>query len=503
MRKILKYILGIFFIFCIITVLLLIMVSRYVYQEPAQLVYTRAIQAEVTWQSAKYPSLGFIFNVIRSFYVPDPGKNFKIAAPGNITGKILTTPPLHVGPSPLHFTPPAQTANSINVTNKPELINAIAGAKAGDVIVIAAGEYNLTGYNIPLAENGNKDHPITLRADRLGTVTLKFDLLEGFHITGAYWTIENLIIEGVCKDDSNCEHAFHIAGNGHNARINNNIVKNFNAHVKINAVSDKSPDSGIIENNLFYNDAPRKTSNPVTLIDGVSVSHWRVANNIVADFAKLYDDNTSYAAFFKGGGEDNIFEKNLVMCEWRHKGGMRIGLSFGGGGTAAEYCPDKNCGTENSRGIIRNNIIMNCPRDVGIYLNKSADTLIHNNIIYNTHGIDVRFKTTTAEIFNNVIDGRIRSRNGGFYKAQNNIMSYLSAIKLDSIVQDIYQNPALGNFEPRHRDELIKQGVSARNLGDDICGQKHSDRQSDIGPVNLQKDETCPMNMDFIHKYIQ
>src|SRR3546814_11926179 len=85
-------------------------------------------------------------------------------------------------------------------------------------------------------------------------------------------------------------------------------------------------DAGIIRRNLFTNNQPRKTDRPITVLDIVSVSRWRVQRNIIADFAKDGGNFTSYGAFFKGAGEDNIFEQNLVRCELRHSGQRRLGF---------------------------------------------------------------------------------------------------------------------------------------------------------------------------------
>jgi hypothetical protein len=75
---------------------------------------------------------------------------------------------------------------------------------------------------------------------------------------------------------------------------------------------------------------------------------------------------------------------------------------------------------------------MNCTTDVGIYLNRSANTLIHNNLIYNTTGIDVRFPTSSATIYNNIIDGRIKDRDGGSHKETNNITER-SSDRIDTV----------------------------------------------------------------------
>ena len=67
-----------------------------------------------------------------------------------------------------------------------------------------------------------------------------------------------------------------------------------------------------------------------------------------------------------------------------------------------------------------NNIIANCS-DVGIYINKGANIQILNNTLFNTSGIDIRFDTSMATIRNNLLDGRIRERNGGVATLSNNI----------------------------------------------------------------------------------
>src|SRR3546814_2150270 len=129
------------------------------------------------------------------------------------------------------------------------------------------------------------------------------------------------------------------------------------------------------------------------------------------DFAKDGGNFTSYGAFFKGAGEDNIFEQNRVRCELRHSGQRRIGFSFGGGRTGRRFCRDGSCSAEHRGGIARSNVIMHCS-EAGIHLNKSADTLIHNNALIATQGIELLRASTDAMIVNNLLDGSIRAREG-------------------------------------------------------------------------------------------
>ncbi|WP_340118759.1 right-handed parallel beta-helix repeat-containing protein [Pelagibius sp. 7325] len=315
---------------------------------------------------------------------------------------------------------PAAAADILEVASAEELRAAIAAALPGHTIQIAPGIYDFTGPSLRITAAGREDGRITLRAAVSGTVLLRFDLLEGFHVTVPYWTFENLDIQGTCADDTRCEHAFHVSGAAAHTVIRNNRVSDFNAAVKVNGQDGIYPDAGLIEGSSFTNSRPRATDKPVTPIDIVSVSEWRVRRNVIADFAKAGGNNVSYGAFFKGGGEGNIFEENIVRCEWQHRGYTRVGFSFGGGGTALRFCRNGPCPPEHRYGIARNNVIVDCPNDAGIYLNESANTLIHGNVLMNTLGIDVRFPTSTATITGNVLDGRIVAREGGSYTESDN-----------------------------------------------------------------------------------
>jgi hypothetical protein len=113
-----------------------------------------------------------------------------------------------------------------------------------------------------------------------------------------------------------------------------------------------------------------------------------------------------------------------LRCEHRLAAneGIRVGLSFGGGGTGVRFCRQQDCAVDFSGGIMRKNIIMNCSRDAGIYLNKAAQTKIYHKLLYNNLGMDVRFETSSAGIDNNIISGRVRDRDRGRSQQTNNII---------------------------------------------------------------------------------
>lgn len=317
---------------------------------------------------------------------------------------------------------PAPEAGTVRlVSTSDEARRAIGAADAGDIITFLPGVYRFERTPLAATRPGTELAAITVRAALPGSVTLEFDLGEGFVVSAPHWHFENLTIRGVCRAHASCEHAFHVVGAAIDFRARNNTIVDFNAHFKINGSGGRFPDQGRIEDNTLRNDSVRDTMNPVTPIDLVAASHWRIRRNVISDFVKGSGDRISYGGFAKGAGGDNIFEQNLVLCEARLRGlpGQRVGLSLGGGGSGKEYCRDKRCIVEQEQSEIRGNLIASCS-DAGIYLNSAASTKITHNTLVDTAGIDVRFPASSADAEGNLVDGDIRARNGGELRLNDN-----------------------------------------------------------------------------------
>jgi hypothetical protein len=302
-----------------------------------------------------------------------------------------------------------------------ELRRAIAAAAPGDVITLLAGAYRLRG-NLAVTRAGAENAPIVVRAERPGSARIELDAAEGFVVSAPYWRFENLDLRGTCAEPSNCEHAFHVVGDAHHFAALNNRISDFNAHFKINGQGGRFPDHGLVEGNTITNSAPRATANPVTPVDLVAASDWIIRRNLITDFIKAGGDRISYGAFAKGAGARTLFEQNAVLCEQRLQGlpGSRIGLSFGGGATGKPYCRDHRCVTEQEQGVMRANLIASCS-DAGIYVNAGARSRIDDNTLVDTGGIEVRFPESSAELDGNLVDGPIRSRNGGVLRLGDNL----------------------------------------------------------------------------------
>ena len=359
------------------------------------------------------------------------------------------------------------------MTTANELTAAITNAAPGHEIVLASGTYAIT--DVTCSATGTAAAPIIVRAaSPLGAV-VEISGTEGFRVIGAHWRFEDLDVRGVCTSDPDCEHAFHVMGAAHNFVLRRSRVRDFNAQLKVNASMIGSgyvtPNNGLIEYNEIGDTRGRATSNPVTKLNIDTGEDWIVRGNYLHDAYKMMGDGISYAAFMKSGSKRGLFERNLVLCSKDTTGGTRIGLSFGGGGTGAQFCApafDANtpCSVEHDGGTMRNNIIVNCG-DVGIYLNRSKDTHILFNTLVATTGIDFRFDTTTGEAVGNLTSSMIRTRDGGTMMATANREGVTT-----TEFMSWYQSPFEGNFSVAGDiTSLIAAAPTRADVHDDYCAQ--------------------------------
>lgn len=367
--------------------------------------------------------------------------------------------------------PAAADSGTILVGRPEELVAAMAKARPGDTIALLPGTYRFR-RNIAAARPGADRAPITVRALQPGMARLEFDMSEGFHVSAPHWVFENLHIRGVCRAHADCEHAFHVVGKAHHFVARNNTIFDFNAHFKVNAHGGDFPDHGIIEGNTLSNSAIRQTHHPVTPVDLVAASGWVVRGNLISDFIKGSGDRVSYGGFFKGAGSGNRFERNVVLCESALRGapGQRVGLSLGGGGTGQAFCRDRRCITEQQGGVIQANLIAFCSDD-GIYLNRAAASQVLHNTLLDTGGIVVRFPASSADVEGNLVDGAIRSRDGGLLRASDNRDTSLARLFLGGHpVRELFQDAGAldlgwrGEAPPRIQRAEDQPGVP------DLCG---------------------------------
>ena len=384
-------------------------------------------------------------------------------------GRVSFHDPMPIPPPDPPAAAPSQRKVVVGTTS--DALDAIDHAQPGDAITFIPGTYRFDGIYVDAHQPGEAGAPITVRAEKPGTVVLEFNMVEGFLVTAPYWTFENLTIRGVCAEHSNCEHAFHVVGDATHFVARDNEVVDFNAQFKINGTPGRFPDWGVIEGNVIRNSVARDTANPVTPIDLVAASHWRIVGNRISDFIKAQGDRTSYGAYAKGGGTDNALVRNVVVCEDRLQGqpGQRVGLSLGGGGTANAVCRDRRCITEQDRGVVASNLVASCSDD-GIYLARAAMSVVAHNTLLDTGGITARFGETSADVDGNLVDGPIRALTGAALHAHDNRSTSVAALYLGlhpvrRLFADASKLDLHWRSDPprRHRVETIPA---------DLCGAK-------------------------------
>ena len=364
-----------------------------------------------------------------------------------------------------------------------ELKSAAALARAGDTITLLPGTYQLSGRLQP-KHDGTALAPIMVRADTPGSVIIKISS-GTIHLDRAYWIFENLVVEGHCGTENGpCEHAFHVVGGARNVVIRNNIIRNFAAHIKVNGERGQFPDGGLLQFNTLVNDKAYGHGS-LTPFDLVGASHWVVADNQVSHFVKHWGKNASYGVFMKGGGEGGRIERNLLVCTTDGNishFGSRVGISLGGGLTDKPYCSVKDCIYEHKKGVVINNVIMNC-NDFGIDNNRAIQSVIAHNTVINTYGIGIRGIPSDAMVYGNVVDGAINERRGG---------SLTSTHNLQRNAVDRLQAPY--QFDFRWRDAPTPIPTHPL-VNDDFCGMPRKANSlpgafSDVSACNVSADAT-------------
>ncbi len=376
-------------------------------------------------------------------------------------------------------------ANDVAVSTAPQLTAAIAAAKPGDRIVLANGTYALTASPSCNAV-GTPTAPIEVVAQTPLGAKITFDTVEGFKVNGAFWRFDGLDVRGVCANDSDCEHAFHVAGTAKSFVLRRSRVVDFNAQIKVNAnlVGTKweTPDDGLVEGNELFDTRARSTGNPTTKINIDTGERWIVRANYIHDYQKGGGDGVSYAAFMKSGSKAGVFERNLVVCTKDFSGGTRIGLSFGGGGTGNQFCapafdPGVACDPEHDGGTLRNNVIASC-NDVGIYLNKAKNTKVLFNTLVATNGVDFRYLSSTGTAVGNVLSSVIRPREQGSFTGSENLESFTG-------FDALYRAPLVGDLRKKgDLGAVVGKGTARPDVPDDYCSRpRPANGRYDLGAL--------------------
>ncbi|MEJ6004515.1 right-handed parallel beta-helix repeat-containing protein [Paucibacter sp. AS339] len=321
--------------------------------------------------------------------------------------------------------------SELRVSTTEELAKAMLTAKPGQTILLNPGRYRIAE---PLSTNnaGQQDLPITVRARLPGQVRLESSAAEIFKVTQPFWVFENLHLRGVCPQPSDCKHAWLVLGGARSTVLRNNLIEDFNSHLQVNGDDAQWPDEGLVQFNTFGNSRPRDTAMMVAPINIIGASKWRLADNNISNFVKAGGGQSSFGILIRGAGHGSRVERNLLVCTPQQisQPGIRTGISFGGSGSDPQFCREQRCETEQNAGVVLNNVVAHC-NDFAIDLSRSASMLLAHNTLINSAGIDVRGALSSATIYGNLLDGRIRERDGAQIKASMN-----EVLKLSDYLED-------------------------------------------------------------------
>jgi hypothetical protein len=268
-----------------------------------------------------------------------------------------------------------------------------------------------------------------------------------------------------------------VVGRARGTVILNNRMRDFNTHLKINGENGAWPDDGLVQFSSLGNTTARLTALPVSLIDSVGASGWQFADNHVDHIAKGGGNRISYGFCLKGGGEQVRVERNLVVCtpERVSQPGLRVGISLGCGASERQYCRDGRCDVELAHSVIANNVVAHC-NDFGIDLHRARHALVAHNTLINTAGIDARQPTTQAVAVGNLLEGRLRSRDGARLDEHDNAV----AARLDSLL-------TAPNALDLRWHESSDQARPTPETERDFCGQ----RRPPISPPGATVQPRC------------
>ena len=373
------------------------------------------------------------------------------------------------------------SAAVVNVSDAIGLRNAIDAAAPGDVITLAPGTYDFSS-RLFCDVAGTALEPIVVRAENPGDALLRLDSpFVLFQVSEPHWRFEHLEIEGICAQDADCEHAIQLIGDADFTEIRAGTIRDFNIPIKSNGSGGAYPDDVLIESMELRSSSARATASPVAMVDALGGRRWILRDNVLADFGKSGGNTLSYAAILRGNSRDGLIERNLVICEDAHTEGVRLGLSLGGGGSAPDViCEEGTCTPEHQNGVIRNNLILDCPDDAGIYLNEADGAGVYNNthIGSTTSGIVARFAASDVTIRNNLTSGPIVALDTATITQGTN----LASVPLSSF-SSWFTDPDALDFSLQDGSQLVDQGIVLADVPDDFCTNARDDGSPDIGAV--------------------
>jgi hypothetical protein len=95
-------------------------------------------------------------------------------------------------------------------------------------------------------------------------------------------------------------------------------------------------------------------------------------------------------------------------------------------------------------------------------------------------GVDVRFKTSSADAQNNIITGTVRDRNGDVHTEANNLNT-----RNVSSIEPIFQDPPKANFTLLDGSKIVDKASRLKDVTDDFCGRARGPGKPDLGAIEI------------------
>ena len=312
------------------------------------------------------------------------------------------------------------------------VLAALKSARAGDIINIKAGVYNIE-KSFSTENDGTAAKPIILRCSgEKGYAVLQTAAQVGFRIKNRYWLIEGIHIQG---SETKTQATVFMDGPGGCGNIKMTDCK-ISGSALHGMKAARSREVGVhnvyIENTELFDTA-------FTGFDLVSGDNWVLNSCYVHDYGKK--KGISYGIFLKGGGKNGIIENCFVDGK---ASSTTIGISFGGGLTGTQWLPLINgkIAPEHFEGIARNNIVVNSS-DVAYHTNNASNCSFYNNLAWNCKNFQMQ-KSYPEDplLMNNLIGGKYR---GAQSKSSDN---------MNTVNEKWFVDPQ------KHDFRLSKEGVS-------------------------------------------
>ena len=364
----------------------------------------------------------------------------------------------------------------IIVSTVTELQDSVGNITSGDTIMVEDGIYELT--NTLVFDGGIQDVALIGNSGNRDSVIIKGKGMDNpnygnvphiimlRNVSNAY--IANLTLEDVYY------HPIIIQAeqNAFSPHMNNlHIIDAGEQFVKVTSGGSAGPycDYGILENScLEYTDRARSWY--TNGIDCLAVLGWIVRDNEFIRIRAPVGQLAGAAILFWQNSLETIVERNkLVECD--------MGISFGNPSGPGPNARNGETVYDHQEGIIRNNFIFrNGDGDVGITLNKANNFKVYNNtvVLNGTFywNIEYRFIPSTGDIYYNLVDGDIISRDGASADSIGNITSVDSSWFVDIVNGDLHLTEAA--------TPVIDQADYVSEVPDDI--------DEDIRPIGISSD---------------